>query len=153
MRDKRDKELCYRSGLAALKEVQSLFPELKMELDEKDPNVHIVMNIHKQKGLDFTIYLNLQNIDELHLEVGKLWMCWFPCTEKENVDDFLDTIHGLISGKYRILETLRSGKVVKSRLQKPVNGEWASKSSGLLTFHFPIFGKRSFNIVQNITSA
>jgi hypothetical protein len=85
----------------------------------------------------------------LHLQSGKLWMCWFPCTEKHNVDDFFDTIHGLIMGEYRILETLRSGKVIKARLQKLQNGKWVTKSSGLLAFQWPTFGRKSFRIVQN----
>jgi hypothetical protein len=78
-----DKELCYESGLTSLKSIQAGFPHLEMLLKEEDPNVDVNMDIPVQQGLEFDINLNLQNIDELHLSVGKLWMCWFPCTEKE----------------------------------------------------------------------
>ena len=144
-----DKELCYESGLASLKSIQAGFPHLEMSLDDDDPNVDINMDIPAQLGLEFDINLNLQNIDELHLVVGKLWMCWFPCTEKENAGDFIDTVNSLINGETRILEILKGGKVVKAQLQYQINDEWISKSSGLLTFKLPSFRRKSFNVVQN----
>ena len=153
MRDKRNQGLCYKSGLEALNKFRSIFPALEMELNEQDPNVDIMLTIPEQKGLDFTVYLNLQNIDELHLSVGDLWMCWFPCTDPENCEDYINTVKGLISGEYRILETLRGNKVVKAQLQIPMNGEWVSRSSGLMTFKLPAFKKKTFNVVQNTKSA
>lgn len=144
-----DKELSYNAGMEALRNVQSLHPKLVMQIDENNPNVDINMDIPVQSGLDFDINLNLQNIDELHLSVGKLWMCWFPCTEVENSRDFVQTISGLIKGRYRILETIKRGKVVKAQLQYQQNGSWVSRSSGLLTFSFPSLGSKSFKVVQN----
>ena len=144
-----DREACYQSGLKALKKVQERFPLLTVSLNENDPNVDINMDIPVQPGLDFDINLNLQNTDELHIGIGKLWMCWFPCTETENSNDFFQTITGLIEGRYRILETRKGGKVVKAQLQYPENGEWVSKSSGLATFNLPSFRRKSFNMVQN----
>jgi hypothetical protein len=153
MHNKKESDLCYQAGLGIFKEIKKLYLNLEMQLDEENPNVDIMMIIPKQKGLDFEICLNLQNIDELHLEVGKLWMCWFPCTERENKNDYLNTLNGLITGKYRILETIKGNKVVKAQLQLPMNGEWISKSSGLMTFSFPSFRRRSFNIIQNTNNA
>lgn len=144
-----DKELSYNAGMEALRNVQSLHPKLVMQIDENNPNVDINMDIPVQSGLDFDINLNLQNIDELHLSVGKLWMCWFPCTEVENSRDFVQTISGLIKGRYRILETIKRGKVVKAQLQYQQNGSWVSRSSGSLTFSFPSLGSKSFKVVQN----
>jgi len=149
MADKRNYELCYKAGLEALNEVQEHFPNLKMILNENDPNVDIMLDIPQQQGLGFDVNLNLQNVDELHLTTGKLWMCWFPCTEKENKEDFMNTVLGLILGKCRILETLKGGKVVKAQLQLSMDGKWVSKSSGMMTFNWPSFRKKSFNIVQN----
>ena len=143
----------YQSGLSALKRIQRQFPNLRMELKEDAPHVDISLEIPKQQGLCFSIYLNLQNDDELHLEVGKLWMCWFPCTEKENAEDFIQTVSSLIEGEYRILETIKGGKVVKAKLQTNNNGEWSSKSSGMFTFGLPSFRRKSFNVVQNVKNS
>jgi hypothetical protein len=147
-----NQELSYQSGLSTLKKIQCRFPNLKMELKEDAPYVDINLDIPKQEGLSFSINLNLQNDDELHLQVGKLWMCWFPCTEAENVEDFIQSVVGLIEGKHRILETIKGGKVVKGQLQIYCNGEWESKSSGIATFYFPSLRRKCFNILQNSKS-
>lgn len=149
MRDKRNPEECYGAGLSALVEIGKIFPNLTIKINEEDPNVDIMMDIPKQQGLDFDINLNLQNIDELHLSVDKLWMCWFPCTVEENKAGFIDTVTGLITGKYRILETLRGESIVKAELQFQENGEWISISSGQYIFQLPKFGKKSHRIKQN----
>lgn len=142
-------ELSYQSGLSALKEIQDRFPNLNMELSEDTPHLDINLDISQQPGLSFSVNLSLQNDDELHLCVGKLWMCWFPCTDKENVDDFILTVSGLIEGKHRILETIRGGKVIKGQLQLYRDGEWVSKSSGMVAFSLPSFRRKTFNVVQN----
>lgn len=132
------------------KKIQLLYPYLNMEIVDDLPHLDLCMDIPVQEGLKFEISLNLQNMDELHISSGKLWMCWFPCSRQYNVDDFLDVVKGLIDGKYRILEIIKGGKVIKARLQKPVNGKWVTKSSGLATFRSPSFKRKKYNIVQNI---
>ena len=131
------------------KRIQFLYPNLKMEIEENIPHLELCMDIPKQEGLKFKLNLNLQNTDELHLSSGALWMSWFPCSDQENVEDFFDVVKGLIDGKYRILETIKGGKVRRAILQKPINGEWFSKSSGMITFKLPSFKKATYNIVQN----
>ena len=142
-------EESYDSGMAALSAIKGLFPHLEMSLSEDDPNLDINMDIPAQPGLDFDINLNLQNFDELHLATGKLWMCWFPCTERENADNFIGTVSDLIRGNCRIFETIRGGKTVKANLQYFVGEEWVSKSNGLMTFRLPSFRRKTYKIVQN----
>jgi len=101
------------------------FPSLTIEVDADNPNVDAVADIPAQPGLDFQVGINLQNCDELHLEVAHLWLEWFPCTRQDVFDRFAETLRGVLSGRFRILESHLLGKVVASRLQKPTGmGKW-----------------------------
>ena len=124
-----------------------------MHLDKEPEYVDVDMNIPEQDGLLFPINLNLQNLDELHLSAGGLWMSWLPCTELENSNAFLAAVTGIISGKFRILETIRNNKLVKSRLQYLKDDEWISIPRGLYTFTWPEFGRATYNVLRNTNGA
>jgi hypothetical protein len=75
--------------------------------------------------LKFDINLNLQG-DELHLSAGHFWVEWFPCDDLQKANRYIDAVSGLISGKYRILESYRLGRAVKAELQQPAGAGWAT---------------------------
>jgi hypothetical protein len=103
------------------------FPNLFMEIDESPRYTEIEIMIAEQKGLDFGIQLDLQNTNELHLHVDDFWGEWFPCTEYNVADNFLQATRGLLSGTYRIAVYSRNGKPFKRLLQSPENGSWKTK--------------------------
>jgi hypothetical protein len=73
-----------------------------------------------QTGLDFAITFNLQNLDELHLNVGRyFWVEWFPCWKREIFEDFVQAVIGLVSGEYRIVETYIFRRASSARLERP----------------------------------
>lgn len=122
-------------------------PRLTMDLVVASEDFDVEMTIPVQKGLSFSVHLNLQNLDELHLVVEPFWGEWLPCTDAEIIEDYEKSVNGLLSGEYRIEVSNRNGKPVKALLQAPVNESWKTVFSwGRL--HFP-FGKKSITYVQN----
>ena len=109
---------------SAIDSIRSSFPELHIDIDEEDPNLHAAASIEKQPGLDFYISINLQNCDELHLLAGALWSTWFPIGEERVFEKFIDAVLGLLSGEYRIAEHRLWGSLIKAQLQKPCGHEW-----------------------------
>ena len=128
--------------------IQSAFPHLQMEL-VADPNRYVAlqMNIPKQPGLSFDIWLCLQH-DELQLSASKFCFEWFPCSDDVHLEEYIDAVTGLIEGRLRIHEKLSGSKVVKSVLQEPEGQGWKTiaSCSGL---HFPWFHKKSTRIITN----
>jgi hypothetical protein len=112
--------------------LQEEFSQLHMVIDPNDPNVECSVLIPKQPGLDFDTHLNLQNGDELHLNAGDFWCSWFPCSDLEVVTRYREAVVGILSGRYRILEYRRWGRVVKADLQAPDAQGWktVAKSRG-----------------------
>ena len=128
--------------------IQRQFPSLSMRIHNDQP-VELCMDIHKQTGLKFNIDLNLQNNDELHLVVaGNFWLEWFPCTKKKKVEEYIEAVSGVLSGKYRILEHYRDKKVVKAELQSPEKDGWKTIGTWA-TWSFPFPWRKNYNVVQN----
>jgi hypothetical protein len=105
------------------REVQRSFPHLRMLLELDHPHVDISMDIPEQEGLRFTVNLNLQG-DELHMSAGGFWLEWFPCTDESVVRHFLEAVRGILSGRFRILQYSRWGRVIGAELQQPRDGDW-----------------------------
>jgi hypothetical protein len=99
------------------------FPALTMHLYLEHPHVDVLMEVPRQPDLEFDVTLNLQG-DELHLSAGAFWLEWFPCTDSEVVARFQDAASGLLSGRYRILESAIGKRVVKAQLQRPDGDRW-----------------------------
>jgi hypothetical protein len=126
--------------------IQEAFPHLTMRLERDHPHLDLNMDIPRQAGLVFDVNVNLQG-DELHLSAEAFWLEWFPCTEAEIVDGFRETVHGVLSGTFRIVEHLRGSRVVKAELQRPANHGWQTVGTwGRL--HLPL-GRRSTRVRQN----
>src|SRR6266849_214533 len=106
---------------------------LTMSLRSLLRNVQFSLDIRKQPGLDFDVFVNLQG-DELHLTAAaNFWVEWFPCTDEGVEADFFESVHGLLGGRLRIVEYYRRGKAFKAVLQRPINGGWESRK----TWHSP----------------
>ena len=130
-------------------QIQRKFPALKMRIHTDQP-VELCMDIPKQNGLNFDVHLNLQNIDQLHLSAGNFWCEWCPCTLKERVEQYIDAVSGLLSGKYRILEHYRGKKAVKAEFQVPENDEWKTiRIRVWLTSLLPFPWVKNDSILQN----
>jgi len=110
-----------RQRVVALYEsFQAAFPQLKMRLDAQA----VELEIPKQLGLDFDVNVDLQG-DELHLNAGTgFWLEWFPCSDNSVEADFAESVRGLLSGQYRIVEHRRGGQVFKAILQRPTKHGW-----------------------------
>lgn len=109
--------------IALFKEIAGAFPHLQCQLETKHPHVDVNMDFPQQPGLKFAVNINLQG-DELHISAGCFWLEWFPCSKKEIVDEFVQAVKGLLSGKLRIVEYYRGDKSMKAELQEPREGKW-----------------------------
>ncbi len=130
------------------KRIATDYPSLETTIQEGS-QVELEMVIPKQKGLKFPIHLNLQNNDELHLQAGNcFWLEWFPCTNPERVEQFVDAVNGLISGKYRILEHYRGKRAIKAEFQIPDGETWNTIGTwSTLSFPFPM--RKEQKVVSN----
>ena len=132
---------------AVFERIKASNSHLNMEIENKPEHVDHAMNINRQPGLDFDVFLNLQNHDELHLLFQPFWGEWFPCTEPKRVEEYEAAVNGVLSGEYRTKVINRKGVPVKGLLQRPNGSEWVTVFTwGKL--HFP-FGKKTVSYVQN----
>ncbi len=97
---------------------------LEMSLAREAGEAELELSIKVQPGLRFDVTLALHNTDELWLGAGELWVSWFPCTSAEVVRQYREAVDGLLSGRYRIVEYRRWGRLVKAFLQRPNGPDW-----------------------------
>jgi hypothetical protein len=107
----------------AFERIREAFPSLEMVEDKAVP-VEISLDIPVQPGMKHRVSLNLQNVDELHFSVGSFWLAWFPSTDSANVDSYIETVTGFISGRLRVFEHYRGRRCIKAERQAPANGGW-----------------------------
>lgn len=127
------------------------FPDFTMQYDNNPKNVDLSIDIANQPGLPFDINLNLQG-DELHLNAESFWCEWFPCTDPKIVKDFRESVYGLLSGRYRIVEQYCGKRPVKADLQNDHQGKWETKATWTTT-HFTFLKNKSIKILQKSTVA
>lgn len=139
-------------AVSTFERIRAAFPALAMNVDLHPKHVDLAMHIPAQSGLLFDVYLNLQNLDELHLEASALWSEWFPCTDPDRVDKYFRAVSGLLSGQFRILEHWRGNRPVKAKLQSPRHGGWKTIATWSVLLSAP-WPKKSFRIVQNVVTA
>jgi hypothetical protein len=138
----------YAIALAVFERVRESFPALTMVLDREPEHVDLRLHIPSQPGLVFDLDLNLQNRDELHLAAGALWVEWFPCTRPDRQEAYIETVVGLLSGRFRILEHRRGRRPVKAELQRPMGEGWQTIATWA-TWSLP-WPKKTFMIVRNV---
>jgi hypothetical protein len=130
--------------------IRAEFPDLALSRTEQAEQVDAAVDIPVQPSLSFAMHINLQG-DELHLNVGKgFWVEWFPCGDRQVFNDFVDAVRGLISGEYRIVESLARGRITSARLQAPVGDRWKTLARwGGFDVLVRLTGIRKENILQN----
>ena len=140
-------------ALAIFERIRAEFPDISMRLDLYPEFVDLAMHIPAQPGLSFDVDVNLQNRDELHLSVSRLWVEWFPCRDQRKVEKFFEAVSGLIAGRFRILQHWRGRRTVLVQLQRPDGDGWETVASTLNpTILFP-WPPKVLKVLQNITSA
>ena len=108
---------------AAVAAIRRQFPDLIVEVSKQHPHVEAFAEIPVQAGVGFPISINLQNRDELHLNAGRhFWVEWFPSRHDDVYERFLESVIGVLSGRYRIVEKYALGRPVKAVLERPAEG-------------------------------
>ena len=143
----------YDIGLATFERIRATFPSLVMNLDLHPDHMDLAMDIPAQAGLSFNVDLNLQNRDELHLVASGLWVEWFPCTNPKKVEEYFESVCGVLSGQFRILEHWRGKRAVKSELQRPTDSQWKTVATWLTLSALIPWPRKTFKIVQNVPDA
>ena len=131
MRERRTEIERFEQALAS---VRSAFPALQIELTSDHPYVDALAEIPAQPGLDFDVSFNLQNTDELHLNVARVFGAgWFPCGDAEVFDDFVSALLGVIRGEYRVVESYIGASASSAVLERAAEGRWkrVSRSSDM----------------------
>ena len=107
-----------------------------------------MLDIPQQPGLDFDLRINLQNLDEMHMSAGALWVEWFPCGDQEVFNQFIEAATGLLSGSHRIVEYHVAGSPVKAELQRPTDAGW-QKIAVWSNFRALLPFRRKTRVLQN----
>jgi hypothetical protein len=139
----------YEIALSTFERIRAAFPALAMNLDLYPKNVDLAMGIPAQPGLSFRVHLNLQNLDELHLEASTFGYGWFPCTKPKKVEKYFEAVSGVLSGQFRILEHWRGKQAVKAQLQRPSEAGWKTIATRLDLLFTP-WPAKTFRVVQNL---
>lgn len=99
-----------------LAQIQRAYPSLQYRWIDRAPVPAARFPV--QPGLAFEIGVNVQG-DELHLTAGEhFWIEMFPSPTPGLLDDFVATVLGLVSGRYRIVESFVAGRAVSARLER-----------------------------------
>jgi hypothetical protein len=139
----------FEIALSTFEKLRATFPALSMNLDLRPTHVDLAMDIPAQPGLSFNVYLNLQNLDELHLAASAFWYEWFPCTNPKKVERYLEAVSGLLSGEFRILEHWRGRRPVKAQLQRPSRGGWENVATWADVSAIVPWPKKTLKVFQN----
>ena len=105
---------------------RNIAKEFNLRIEKREDDcVELSMDLPRQDGLNYEIWLCLQNYDELWFCVGDLFTCsMFPYLEIKN--EFASYLRGALSGDYRIVTYTRARTIRPSisELQKPVADGW-----------------------------
>ena len=124
-----------REASKLFEEIQAEFPRLTMQVNTSVPYLDVSVEALRQPGLDFDVFMNLQNNDELHLCAEQFWCSWFPISNASRMQDYREAVVGVLSGRCQIVEFIRWGRCVGADLQAPTPEGWktiAKSRSGLL---------------------
>ncbi len=139
-------------ALSCFQRIQGEFTNLAMELVREPEHVELEMNIPQQPGLLFDVHLNLQNVDELYLVVAdEFGVSWFPCTEGDVSERYVEAVCGVLSGAFRVLAVYSGSRYLKGSLQRPQGARWETISRHHHAFAFP-WSRRREAVIQNVTA-
>jgi hypothetical protein len=139
----------YDIAHATFEKIRTAFPGLTMNLVLHHAHVDLAMDIPVQSGMSFKVWLDFQNGDELTLSAARSWFEWFPCTNQKKVDKYLEAVLSLLSGRYRILQHWRGGRVVKAQLQSPRDDKWKSVATSMNISALIPWPPKKLRVVQN----
>jgi len=114
--------------------IRESLPGLNLQINERDANVDWSIDIPRQDGVLWACHLNRQG-DALHFSVGSFSLAWFPIDRQEIREAYCDAVIGFLSGRYRVIESIRWGHGVGGELQVPDGPAWktvGNASSGMV---------------------
>lgn len=103
---------------------------LILEWDQSAP-VEVAAHLRKQPGLDWSLWLNLQNEDEIGVQSDWFYVEWFPADDPSREAEFVAALDGLISGSVRLVCNFGArGELPYSVMfEAETDAGWASISS------------------------
>lgn len=109
---------------------------LALEWD-KDAPVELAANIRKQPGLDWSLWLNLQNNDEIGIQHEFFWVEWFPADNPDREAEFARALDGLLSGAVRLVCRFgsRGNRPYAVTLEEETETGWQQVSGYAPGFH------------------
>ncbi len=131
----------------AIAEILAKYPDVET-VEDADIPVELSVTVPLQSGVQHEIWLALQNGDELTLGVGHFQCEWFPCTNAERVDEFVQAVTGWLSGRFRILEHYRGSRCVEAQLQAPDGGDWRTLATWSMLW-LPIPFTKTYRVITN----
>lgn len=131
----------------AFDEIRRAFPDLRME-ESRSPDGEPELRIPAQAGLAFELHSYLHG-DALSLCAGSFWGEWFPCHDPKTVEQYREAVVGLLTGRFRVVEVHRRGRLLRSLLQRPKGSSWKTISWTSFGFPLPWFGAVERRVFRN----
>jgi hypothetical protein len=103
-------------------EIQEKNPEILMVFYD-DPNYDLSIDIPVQDNMMFELFC-YQDFDTLGLQAGNVTCEFFPITEDEIMEEYINAVSGLLKGSYRIVSFSKAHLFYKSILQKETKNGW-----------------------------
>lgn len=126
--------------------------DLGLEIIKKpDDPVELSMEFPKQKDLRTSVWVCLQNLDELWFVIDGFTCSMFPFEKVK--DEFAAQLRATLTGQYRIRKFVRRSdrKVFKSLLQQNISGKWVTVYRyGKIIGMFPTI---SYNILDEFLTS
>lgn len=117
-------DLCFQQVLGLFRRIAEEFPGYQMTILDQDPATPAALTIVEQAGIPRRIVLDLQKENVLNLTIGPVWLTWSPCDKPAVREEFFNTVSGLLSGCYRLVEYRRNSDLVLARIQKFQGQKW-----------------------------
>jgi hypothetical protein len=110
---------------------------LTLEWDECD-QVELAAYLNRQPGLDWSLWLNLQNEDEIGVQSDWFYVEWFPADDPSREAEFVAALDGLISGSVRLVCKFgaKEDRPYSVMFEAETDSGWTNISSYYKGFHF-----------------
>ena len=101
--------------------------ELQLQWDETAP-VELAAWLRRQPGLDWDLFLNLQNNDEIGIQHDYFYVEWFPADDPAQEEKFVETLKGLLSGDVQLRCSFqpKMDRPYRVDFQREVHGAWST---------------------------
>jgi len=112
-----------------IERIRDFYPDLFARWETHNDSLGFSLEYEQQPGLAFAVALVFREDDTLQLESPNFTAEFFPCGKVEVRERFVDSVCGLLDGRYRLVYFRRGNRILKAQLQFPSGNKWKTKAT------------------------